>query len=270
MLNEEALKLFRDGRVATWNQYRERNPDWLPDLHGETIEGKLLNLNLAGADLCGANLSKARLYDNGSSLSSYKNNVSRAILTNARYDINTVFPHDVDPADGGAVFVSQAELHGKDRSRDQIFVCYAWANDDVVLAVDAWLHQKGLRTKLDKRDFFAGARIRDEIMRVMKECETILIFHSKKSADKPWPEFERELAADLEMAAKKEGRQPPQIIYVLIDDVSLPNVSEANKIAVVAKGKRFELVCEEIYHSILKLPKQSDAVDLSKWADYVF
>ena len=268
MEKDEALMLLRDSRVSVWNDFRRRNPDWIPDLSGETIGADLQRANLAGANLCGADLSESSLcepsrpYANASS--------SRAILENAKYDINTVFPKNVDPAVTGAVFVTQADVRNADRSRAQIFISYAWANDDVVAAIDTWLRRKGLRTKRDKRDFFAGIRIRDEIMRVMNECDIILIFHSKKSADKPWPEFERELAGDLEMAAKKEGRSPPRTIYVLIDDVGLPNVSEENRIAVIAKGKRFELVCEEIYHSILQLPKKADDIDLDKWDDYVF
>ena len=47
-------------------------------------------------------------------------------------------------------FVSSDEVSGGDKSRMQVFISYAWANDDVVLAVDAWLRSKGLRTKLDK------------------------------------------------------------------------------------------------------------------------
>jgi hypothetical protein len=107
-------------------------------------------------------------------------------------------------------------------------------------------------------------------MRVMSQCDTILIFHSKDSADRPWPEFERELAADLEMTARKEGKNPAQIIYVVIDDVGLPNISEENRIAIMAKGKLFGLVCEEIYHAVLRLPRDADNVDLDKWRQYRF
>jgi hypothetical protein len=94
----------------------------------------------------------------------------------------------------------------------KIFISYAWADDGVVLAIDQWLRNKGLKTKIDKRDFFAGSRIRDEIMRVMSDCEIILIFYSSQSRDKPWIHFEREFAADIEMSSKIEGRKPPRII----------------------------------------------------------
>jgi hypothetical protein len=74
-------------------------------------------------------------------------------------------------------------------------------------------------------------------------------FDRHSAEGKPWPEFERELAADLEMEAKKQAQQPPQIVSVVIDGTPLPTITENNRIAIMAKGKRFELVCEEIYHS---------------------
>ncbi len=151
-----------------------------------------------------------------------------------------------------------------------VFISYAWANDDIVLAIDQWLRNKGIKTRIDKRDFFAGSRIRDEIMRVMSECKVILIFHSQQSKDKPWIQFERELAADIEMSSKNDGKEPPRIIYVVIDNTSLPNLTEKNRIAITAKGKRFDSVCDEIYQNILQLPRVSPDIDLSKWSGFTF
>lgn len=151
-----------------------------------------------------------------------------------------------------------------------VFISYAWANDGVVLAIDQWLRNKGIKTKIDKRDFFAGSRIRDEIIRVMSECKVILLFHSHQSKDKPWIEFEHELASDIEMSLKIQKKETPRIIYIVIDDTPLPNISAQNRIAIMAKGKRFDLVCEEIYHNILQLPKDMPEIDLSKWESYTF
>lgn len=190
-----------------------------------------------------------------------------ALFKDAVIDANT--KSDIDLIKAGAIYISQSEQISPMR-KPVVFISYAWANDDVVLAVEAWLRSKGLDTKIDKRDFFAGARIRDEITRVMIDCDIILIFYSKQSEGKPWPQFERELAADIEMSAKQKGTTPPRIIYVVIDEASLPSVSEANRLAVMASGKRFEFVCEEIYHNILQLPRAPDNVDLSKWSEYIF
>jgi hypothetical protein len=140
----------------------------------------------------------------------------------------------------------------------------------MVLAIDQWLRTKRIRTKIDRRDFFAGSKIRDEILRVMQECDVVVVMFSARAAAKPWPQFEADLVADMEMDARVQGKKPPRIIYVVVDDTPLPTVTERARIAVVARGKRFDLVCEEIYHGILQLPKAASEVDLEKWKDYVF
>jgi len=183
-------------------------------------------------------------------------------------DYETQYPVEINLVSLGTVYVTRSEQ--EQHVRPIVFISYAWANEDVVLALEHWLSTKGLATKIDRRDFFAGSRIRDEIMRVMAQCDVILIFYSQQAKDKPWPQFERELAADLEMAAKQKGTSPPRTIYVVMDGAEFPSVTEANRLAVMAKGKRFELVAEEIYHNILQLPKPTEEIDLSKWSDYVF
>ena len=124
----------------------------------------------------------------------------------ATYDLLTKFPPGLDPIEVGALYATRAHLEKVSGNRNLCFISYAWANDDVVLAIDAWLMRKRIITKLDKCDFFAGSHIRDEIIRVMKDCDTVLIFRSKDSVDKPWPDFERELATDLQIQAKREKR----------------------------------------------------------------
>jgi hypothetical protein len=170
----------------------------------------------------------------------------------------------------GAVSASQSKKDIRELLKPIVFISYTWANDDVVMAIDTWLQNKGLQTKIDKRDFFAGEGIRDEIIRVMSECNVILIFYSKQYKGKPWTEFEQELARDLRIEAKKKGTLPPRTIYLMIDDSFVPDITEANKLHIMAKGKTFESVCEEIYQNILKLPKNTKPIDLSKWRDYKF
>jgi Pentapeptide repeats (8 copies) len=77
MANDEHVAILKKG-VAAWNEWRDENPDILPDLTGaslhgaELIEAELFKANLMGADLSeahlmGANLSRADL--RGASLS---------------------------------------------------------------------------------------------------------------------------------------------------------------------------------------------------------
>lgn len=61
MLSEEALELFANGQVSTWNQYRNSNPEWRPNLSGLKIVGLLPEIDFSEANLCGADLSEAHL-----------------------------------------------------------------------------------------------------------------------------------------------------------------------------------------------------------------
>jgi len=263
MNKEEALKLIRAGRVTVWNKYRGDNPDWKPDLSYEDLSSCNLNPDYINFDFSEANVCGTKFPKNKFSLSED--------IENAIFNADTEFPSDFDPIEYGVVFVTESQLKRTDFGpTPTVFIGYAWANDDVVLAIDQWLRNKGLKTKIDKRDFFAGSRIREEIFRVMKDCNVILIFHSQQSKDKPWPSFERELAADIEMEAKKEGKIPPRIIYFVVDNTPLPGISEKNRIAIMAKGKRFEYVCEELYHHILQLEREPEKIKLDKWKDYTF
>lgn len=269
MTKDEAMRLLREGRSQEWNVYRNQNRSWVPDLRGEDLEDIDLvpkrqePFDLSRANLCGAKLPKNNF------LKKYRSDEwVRVDFQGALIDINTTTVETFSLVGHGAKFMAQTEKSVA--ASFSVFISYAWANDDVVLAIDQWLRTKGIKTKIDKRDFFAGSRIRDEIVRNMQQCDKILIFYSQQSKDKPWPQFERELASDLEMNAKFEGREPPRILYVVIDDVQLPSPSEANRIAITAKGKRFELVCEEIYHAILQIPRSTEEMDLNTWSDYVF
>jgi hypothetical protein len=72
------------------------------------------------------------------------------------------------------------------------------------------------------------------------------------------------------MDAKTEGKTPPRIIYFLVDNTPLPGISEKNRIAIMAKGKRFEYACEELYHHILQIERAPEKRDLDKWESYTF
>jgi hypothetical protein len=155
-------------------------------------------------------------------------------------------------------------------SSGDIFLSYASENGDVVLAIAQWLRLKGLNTIIDKRDFFAGPAIRDEILRVMTSCTIILLFYSKESKNKSWPQFEREVAKHLEFGAHPKGYPPPRLIFVVIDDTPLPDPSDANRIAIILKGKTFDVACQELYCELLKITKDTAQIDPDKWKGFVF
>jgi hypothetical protein len=258
---EEMLRLLRENRSTLWNSYRKRHMDWKPDLYGMDLRDcNLSTFDLSRAVLLGTDMSGARLTDQ-------KN---RVVMDGATFDISTKFPNFFDPVAVGAVFTSQRQAKEEGRLKSEVFISYAWANENVVHAIDQWLRNRGLLTRLDKRDFFAGARIRDEIIRTMADSNAILVFHSRESMDKPWPQFEREMASDIEMSAKQSGDTPPIIIYVVLDDSQLPSISESNRIAIMAKGKKFDDVCEEIHRNVLRLPRETPSIDLNTWSGYEF
>ncbi len=266
MEKKEAVKLIKNRRSAEWNAYRKKHPDWLPDLSNTDFSMVDFLPNDIPFDLSKANLCGTKFNNSSGTLADGTITVN---LKDAIINPKTRFPYDFNSAQHGTILVSDTDPRAI-AILPNVFISYAWVNGDVVLAIDQWLRLKNIKTKLDKRDFFAGSRIRDEIMRVMQECDVTLIFYSEQSKEKPWTQFESELAKDLEMNAKIEKRKPPRIIYVVLDDTPLPNISEKQKLAVMAKGKRFELVCEEIYHHILQLPRSSEKIDLSKWSNYSF
>lgn len=96
MPNEEHLKIIKQG-VNAWNQWREENPDTIPDLSQADIRGyqlqkinlenanlkevKLQHSNLTGANLENANLNKAKLLETNLQSANLKNaNLSGAGL----------------------------------------------------------------------------------------------------------------------------------------------------------------------------------------------
>src|SRR5580704_15187270 len=132
----------------------------------------------------------------------------------AIYDVRTSGKIDLVKKLGARLVVSTENHAIAAKQELAVFISYAWADGDIVKAIDKWLIERGIRTHIDKRDFFAGSRIREEIVRVMSASNVVVICYSSQAKDRPWTEFERELAADMEMDAKQSGKEPPRIIYL--------------------------------------------------------
>lgn len=268
MNTDEALRLLARGSRKVFNAYRKAHPQWVPDFAAQDLSRYDLigdgtePANLDNANLCGATLPSGPNLQYAGAAASLKGAIIDSWTTGA--------PLDQLHALGAQFATTDQVTKRREAAVTRVFISYAWANGGAVAAIDHWLRLKGLNTAIDKRDFFAGSRIRDEILRLMKASDVVLVFHSNDSKDKPWIEFERDLAADLQIAAERDKTTPPRVIYVVLDDAPLPGVMEDTRIAIMAKGKRFEFVCEEIYHHVLQLPRGEDGVDLSQWRDYVF
>jgi hypothetical protein len=117
MADEEHLQIIRQG-VDIWNEWRQKNPELIPDLSGADLSGANLggaNLSeavfseadLSRANLSGANLSKA--YRGGADL--FLANLSRASLTGA-------MPY-------GALLI-ETDLRGADLTGSSIYGAAVW------------------------------------------------------------------------------------------------------------------------------------------------
>jgi hypothetical protein len=305
MNKQQAVHMIRSGRVREWNAYREAHPDWVPDLshedftetefvtqetlekvrklelHHKAANDKALSpikrycFNFRGANLIGTKLPE-NIDHYYISVNYYSNRTSRAAgdgrktfmvdLKGSEYDLSTQLPVWLDPVENGMLFRPQVTaLTPEQYVPSTVFISYTWADDEVVLAIENFLTLKGLRTTIDRRDFFAGDRIMPQILSAMQASDVILIFYSGQAKDKAWPEFERETAADLQMEARKAGRKPPRVIYVVMDDTPLPSPVQSNRLAVMAKGKTVKAVAEELYLQILQISRGTPPIPPGVW-----
>jgi uncharacterized protein YjbI with pentapeptide repeats len=109
--DKEQVKLLREEGVETWNNWREMNPESIPDLREANLAGvnlrtaELSNVDLSAADLSRADLTQARL--TAARLS--KAGFNQAILLASELD-----HADLSGADLSETDLSSADLNGSD------------------------------------------------------------------------------------------------------------------------------------------------------------
>jgi uncharacterized protein len=166
-------------------------------------------------------------------------------------------------SDTGAALIRIAERLSERRYRSlrqrTVFLSYAWQDKDCVVAVDQWLRNRDIATRIDQRDFIPGRPIDDEILRVVQQCRVVVVFYSEHSKDRAYPMFERLWARGLRVEGKA------RVIYFCLDDTPLPGDVESSHIAVKAKAKPFEPACQELLSGILELGRPAQDVDLSQY-----
>lgn len=145
-------------------------------------------------------------------------------------------------------------------SERTVFLSYAWADKESVLAVDQWLRNcnKGLVTRIDQREFFAGKLIDQEIRRVIRECSVVVVFYSRKSKRRDWPEFERDLARE------RANGGTAKVIYFCLDNTPLPG-PDSNRLSLKVKDKTLEVACQELLSAILEEPGSPEEVPRRKY-----
>jgi hypothetical protein len=132
MENEEHLKILQVG-VDAWNDWREKNPEVIPDLRGAILwSANLSGANLSWADLREAGLSEANL--RGASL--WSANLSGADLSGA--DLREA---DLSEANLREADLTGAKLNSADLTETQLIrtdMCDAELTGSSIYGISAW------------------------------------------------------------------------------------------------------------------------------------
>jgi hypothetical protein len=146
----------------------------------------------------------------------------------------------------------------------RLFLSYAHADKEAVLAVDQWLRDKGARVDLDERDFVAGGDIRDEITRCVEAAGKVICFYSESSANRYYTKLERRLVEEREQRVHSEEGHKILLVYFRLDNTPLPPESSF-RLAVNAFDSSFRAACEDLWRHVLELPAEPRRIDLSKY-----
>lgn len=101
MADQQQLKLLTT-HVSAWNQWREQNPEIIPDLQGANLR----NFNLKGVNLIKANLENANFYGANLSEASF----SQANLRGSDFTSANCFKAIFDEADVSYSYLTQADF----------------------------------------------------------------------------------------------------------------------------------------------------------------
>jgi len=146
----------------------------------------------------------------------------------------------------------------------RVFLSYAHADVESVVAIDQWLRNKGARVDLDERNFIAGRDIRDEIVRHVRRAGKVVCFFSKNSSDRYYPKLERRLSEELERELYSTGKPTTVLVYFRLDDTPLPSES-AHRLAINAWNMGFEEACKELWRNLLERESEPRSISLSKY-----
>lgn len=153
------------------------------------------------------------------------------------------------------------------QQQPRVFLSYAHADAESVLAVDQWLRNRGARVDLDERNFVAGRDIRDEIVRHVRRAGKVVCFFSQSSADRYYPKLERRLTEELERELHGEGKQSTILLYFRLDETPLPSES-AHRLAINAWRMGFDKACRELWRNILEKESEPRPIPLAKYREH--
>jgi TIR domain len=146
----------------------------------------------------------------------------------------------------------------------RVFLSYAHAAAESVLAVDQWLRDRGARVDVDERNFIAGRDIREESIRHVKRAGKVVCFYSESSADRYYPKLERRLTEEIERELQDGGEAKSVLVYFRLDDSELPAES-SHRLAINAWNMRFEDACNNLWRHLLERSAEPRPIALSKY-----
>lgn len=161
------------------------------------------------------------------------------------------------------VLLSQAGISPFQRMDDpapsqskRVFLSYAWGDGEVVDKLEQWLIRNGITVLRDKWSFPPGNQLPEMIRAKILESDKVIAVYSQRSKGRDWPAFE------IRLAEERERGGQTVLIYLVLDETPLPE-PDPNRIAVLAKGRTFGEVGEELLHGINEGGKQRPQVEVS-------
>ena len=126
-----------------------------------------------------------------------------------------------------------------------IFISYSWGDQDKVQKLVQWLRDHEVNVILDADSFLVGERVDESIRRAVAEADKVLAVFSKNSRDRRWPQFEREIAEQLESSLFGQKL----LIYLCLDDTPLPQ-HDNERIAIAGGQKPLKSIGNKILQAL--------------------
>ena len=140
----------------------------------------------------------------------------------------------------------------------RVFISYAWRDTPKVDKLDQWLRDRGSLVTRDTRDFTAGHKLPDEILKYLHLSDKACIILSEASRSRDWPTFERDVAQKVEAL-----RGIPLLIFILLDGTAPPK-QDPTRIYIDASTRSLKEVGADLIRAITGQPGESPRVDYNE------
>lgn len=146
----------------------------------------------------------------------------------------------------------------------RVFISYNIRDENTALAIDQWLREHGVDSKIDQRDFCPGEDLYECMVREVHSADKVLFIYSRNSKDRHYTQLERRITQQREAELNISGNNRKLLLFLCLDDSPLPP-ELSHRLAILVKDKSFPDICEEILDSIHERSRQLKNVD---WRQY--